>query len=239
MGRCWEMTFTIAGSELLFMNQCFSASSAPVCGRQWELFYEYFVCSYDLFLAFFSGCQDKVKDACLVWFCKCKVQGYFPKARWVWKILSNLSTIFFLETAFISVMCSCLRSLLEASPWAAFLSSWVHRRPCFTEGSGEMSSLHSSQSHGTQRSFPQPAHIAGRQAQHPAVLQGTPRGSAFACSLPSQLLSWMSLFSLFFSLSCLVSCTLEHSFSHAWLCGAPNGRDGRRSVSFVWAKELH
>lgn len=60
------MTFTIAGSEVLFMKQCFSASSAPVRGRQWELFYEYFVCSYDLFPAFFSGCRDKVKDACLV-----------------------------------------------------------------------------------------------------------------------------------------------------------------------------
>lgn len=50
------MTFTIAGSEVLFMKQCFGASSAPVCGRQRELFYEYFVCSYDLFPAFFSGC---------------------------------------------------------------------------------------------------------------------------------------------------------------------------------------
>lgn len=30
-----------------------------------KVFYEYFVCSYDLCLAFFRGCQDKVKDACL------------------------------------------------------------------------------------------------------------------------------------------------------------------------------
>jgi len=28
------MTFTIAGSEVLLMNQCFSASSAPVCVMQ-------------------------------------------------------------------------------------------------------------------------------------------------------------------------------------------------------------
>lgn len=114
------------------MFQCIVCSSLFHAAR---VFYEYFVCSYDLFLALFWSCQGKVKDACLsVCFFRSRVQGYFLKARWVWKILSDLSTIFFLETAFVSVMCSWLRSLLEVSHLQALLSSWIHKLSLFILG---------------------------------------------------------------------------------------------------------
>lgn len=60
-----------------------------------KVFYEYFVCSYDLCLAFFRGCQDKVKDACLCVFLQVWSSGLFSKGKMSMENLVQSQHIFF------------------------------------------------------------------------------------------------------------------------------------------------